>query len=353
MKKIKILLAGYVNFPNAQNVNCDNIAKYLNKDIFDVHVLALSTKPINKQMYKNSNIHVHRIIGHKFVWYIQRYLNMYLNDYDIYYLPKMESVDINFVKKFKNKKCIISSVEGVVGKQIKIDDLKSKNYYFSCSNIFSISQCIRESVKKIWGKNTAVLYLGIDDKQKNIIKKQQIKNIVWIGSFIERKRPKFFIELAKEFTNLNFYMIGDGELFDDINNYVEKHNIKNVNFLGRIQNYEVYKNLKNMDLLVMTSETEGLPKVIGEAMSYSIPVIYINENYDVDYINNDINGYAVKNLEQMKEKIYYLVVNNEKYQSLSKNAFYTIHNYYWRNLIKDYENYFISVYKKYEKDKRI
>ena len=85
-----------------------------------------------------------------------------------------------------------------------------------------------------------------DKKQKNIIKKQQIKNIVWIGSFIERKRPKFFIELAKEFTNLNFYMIGDGELFDDINNYVEKHNIKNVNFLGRIQNYEVYKNLKNI-----------------------------------------------------------------------------------------------------------
>lgn len=31
-KKIKIFLGGYVNFPNAQNINCDNIAKYLDND---------------------------------------------------------------------------------------------------------------------------------------------------------------------------------------------------------------------------------------------------------------------------------------------------------------------------------
>ena len=48
MKKIKIFLGAYVNFPNAQNINCDNIAKYIDKEKFDVHVMYTNKKQINR-----------------------------------------------------------------------------------------------------------------------------------------------------------------------------------------------------------------------------------------------------------------------------------------------------------------
>ena len=101
----------------------------------------------------------------------------------------------------------------------------------------------------------------------------------------------------------------------------------------------------------MTSNKEGLPKVIGEAMISGVPTIYINEHYDVDYIQNGVNGYAVQNLEEMLQKIQELVDNPQKYQVMSANALETISDYTWQKLIKEYERYFIEQYQKKSSEK--
>ena len=95
---------------------------------------------------------------------------------------------------------------------------------------------------------------------------------MWIGSVIKRKRPEYFLECAKEFPNLKFVLIGDGDQFFYIQERIKKENINNVVCLGRIPNRMVYKVLKEADLFLMTSDKEGLPKVIGEAMSQRVPV---------------------------------------------------------------------------------
>jgi len=43
MKKIKIFLGAYINSTNAQNLNCLALAKYLDKDKFDVYTLELKS----------------------------------------------------------------------------------------------------------------------------------------------------------------------------------------------------------------------------------------------------------------------------------------------------------------------
>ena len=63
-KRIKIFLGGYVNFPNAQNVNCDNIAKYLDKSKFEVHTMYVNKKPCDKKYYKQQGIYLHRMLQH-------------------------------------------------------------------------------------------------------------------------------------------------------------------------------------------------------------------------------------------------------------------------------------------------
>ena len=49
----------------------------------------------------------------------------------------------------------------------------------------------------------------------------------------------------------------------------------------------------------MTSEREGLPKVVLEAASKGVPSVYINEYYKIDYIENGINGYEVSDINSM------------------------------------------------------
>ncbi|MBQ2701725.1 MAG: glycosyltransferase, partial [Clostridia bacterium] len=190
---------------------------------------------------------------------------------------------------------------------------------------------------------------GVDALQGEQKKKTEIKNVIWIGSVIDRKRPKYLLECAKAFPDLSFTMIGDGDKSEEIASQIEKEGIKNVRCTGRIPNKQVYEELKNADLLLMTSDKEGLPKVIGEAMTSRVPAIYINECYDVDYIQNGVNGYGVADLQEMIDKLQYLLDKPEKYRDMSEKAYEIIQGYLWSTLIKDYEKYFENCLKKYGK----
>lgn len=126
-------------------------------------------------------------------------------------------------------------------------------------------------------------------------------------------------------------------------------NINNLRFYGRIPNSQVYQEMEECDLLLMTSEYEGLPKVIQEAAQMRLPSIYINENYNVDFITDGINGFAVSDLETMQEKIQFLLDDPTTYQKMSKAAYESIQPYTWGNVIKQYEKYFEKIYEKSQK----
>ncbi len=342
MKKIKIFLGGYVNFANAQNINCDHIARYLDKDKFEVHTMYTTMMPVDKKAYKAMGIKLHRLWHHRVVWILTKLWAMKRANCDIYYLPKIERMDVTFAKKHKGKgKVFLSSVEGVVGEQIPANDDNAKAYFTELMDeSFSISECIRQSVQACWQYDSKVLYLGVDETKENSEQKTRVQNVIWVGSVSERKRPQLLLECAKAFPQLNFTIVGDGEKSQEILERIRLENIQNVRYLGRIPNEKVYEELKNADLLLMTSDKEGLPKVIGEAMTSSVPAIYINECYTVDYVENGVNGFGVANVQEMKEKVQYLLDNPAKYQEMSKQAFERIQKYRWTELIKEYEAYF-------------
>ena len=99
----------------------------------------------------------------------------------------------------------------------------------------------------------------------------------------------------------------------------------------------------------MTSEYEGLPKVIQEAAQMRLPSIYINENYNVDFIADGVNGFAVSDLKTMQEKIQFLLDDRITYQKMSSSAYESIQPYTWKNVIKQYEKYFEKIYEQKNK----
>jgi glycosyltransferase involved in cell wall biosynthesis len=75
--------------------------------------------------------------------------------------------------------------------------------------------------------------------------------------------------------NIELHFFGDGECLADLKTFKDKH-LANVeaNFHGMVKDREqIYS---NFDVLVVTSETEGLSMVIIEAMANHIPVIATN-----------------------------------------------------------------------------
>lgn len=346
-RKLRIFLAAYINFPNAQNINCEHIARYLDKDKFEVHTMYTDKMPVDKKKYKEQGVILHRLIHHRYICFLSKLFTMWRVNADIYYMPKMEPMDKLFAKCAKSrKKVFLSSVEGVITENNN-NALEFRKFHAKImDNSFAISNCIAESVKKFWNVDMPVLPLGVENVECNISLHDDLSKVIWVGNIKANKRPQYLIECAKQFPQMQFFMIGDGDMQGDICHVIEEERIENVILTGRIPNSQVYRYLEKSDLLLMTSEYEGLPKVIQEAAQCGVPSIYINGNYSVDFIEHGVNGFGVASLDEMIEKVQYLLNNPKEYQKMSSNAYQVIQKYTWKNLIEDYEDYFIEQYNK-------
>lgn len=151
------------------------------------------------------------------------------------------------------------------------DDLKVKlTNYFPKSHISVINNCVNiEYIEEMAKAN-------IDFKFSN----NQF-NVCFIGRFAAIKRADLFYDFAKEFItnrtelNVHFYMIGDGPFWDDLKkqSIIDKLETK-LTLTGFVENTAPY--LKNMDLLVFTSDHEGLPMTLLESMVLNVPVMARN-----------------------------------------------------------------------------
>lgn len=104
-------------------------------------------------------------------------------------------------------------------------------------------------------------------------------NISFVGRLSREKRPELFVELASRLcaelpdVNLKFRMAGDGPLRESVQKLMGERSLNGSRFslLGELPNPSDLYN--DTDLLVSTSQYEGTPNVILEAMAYGIPVV--------------------------------------------------------------------------------
>jgi glycosyltransferase involved in cell wall biosynthesis len=95
-------------------------------------------------------------------------------------------------------------------------------------------------------------------------------------------------EEIKEKVELHFY--GNGECMDMLQEYKSEHlTNENIIFHGIVKDREIIYN--NIDVLVVTSETEGLSLAIIEAMSYRNPTLATNVGGNPRLVINNKTGH--------------------------------------------------------------
>lgn len=110
--------------------------------------------------------------------------------------------------------------------------------------------------------------------------REQIENtIVTVGRCDENKNQKLlidaFAEIADRYPNTKVYLYGDGELRSQLIEYVEKLGLSNQILLhGKVE--DTRETIKNAGIFVLTSNTEGMPNALIEAMVLGLPVISTN-----------------------------------------------------------------------------
>jgi glycosyltransferase involved in cell wall biosynthesis len=153
--------------------------------------------------------------------------------------------------------------------------------------------------------------------------------VAFIGRFIEVKNPLLFLDVVARIKEMysgatlpvHFVMIGDGELNLDIEAYLSSHDLKtNVTLTGYIS--DMSKIYPAIDILLMTSDIEGIPMCILESMSYSIPVIAPNVGGIPEIIRDGETGFLFsrRNAQECTNHLSRLINSNNLKMTLGENG---------------------------------
>lgn len=227
--------------------------------------------------------------------------------------------------------------------------------------------------KYIYSAN-AIQFLSLSEEKrsKRFIKKQQIiisgsgiefpdiqykihtpLRIVFIGRYdIYFKGLDLLLDsinmiaskLNKESVKVELYGIGNKNDEKYIRTYLKKNNMYNIcQVNGPVFDHDKDNVLKNTDIFVQPSRSEGQPLGIIEALAYGIPVIITPGTGLIEDVNKYHYGYGTDfNTKRLAETILTAVKEKEKLITMSKNArLYAKNNYDWKVIINklliDYE----------------
>ena len=221
--------------------------------------------------------------------------------------------------------------------QIKLIIFLSKLTALFYDKIICVSEYDQKTAlrNKICKKNKlTVIHNGIDIEKISFLSKEKSqKKLIGkvspfvIGTIAEWTKNKGLVYLLKAIKNIkdqeiDVILIGSGENPDkeELQNFVEKNNLKNINLIEFIDNAASY--LKAFDIFILPSLKEGLPYTILEAMTAQIPIIATDVGGIPEIIKNNVNGILIKpkNQKLIKEKILYLINNSEISKDLSQKA---------------------------------
>lgn len=152
-------------------------------------------------------------------------------------------------------------------------------------------------------------------------------NVLFAARLVPLKRPEIFLRLAARLLSelpdieLNFQIAGDGPIRKQLETTASELDLlpNSIEFLGELGQMDtVYR---NADILVLTSEHEGTPNVVLEAMSFGMPVVATKVGGVAEIVPQDCGMLVdADDSEGLFDAARTLIINGELRAEMGKKA---------------------------------
>lgn len=253
--------------------------------------------------------------------------NIFLNDYDIVFIFRIETLLRLSFKLIVNRprmKVIITGLGRYRNSFLKyliyaylyfLQFLLGRN---KCDIIFQNCQDSQE----FFGKSRVVLGSGITPSNASVIKNgvNKVVRLAYAGRFLKSKGLIKFLSLSDHpnFHEYEFYLAGRANRDIELSKLYPFLDSSNIHFLGYLNNLcEFYSSI---DIFIFPSSYgEGFPRVILDCINNGVPFIVLKSNYTADInLPEDIMSKLVLDkwdLEAVSHSINYIISN---YSRLSR-----------------------------------
>lgn len=193
-----------------------------------------------------------------------------------------------------------------------------RQIYAISDRVVLLSELFFDSFSKIGGLSDRGKLVAINnmlsfkEELKTYSKKKQI---LFCGRMTSQKQPYRSLyaweKLQTQLADWEFHLVGDGPWLERIQQLGNKLNLERVYFHGFQDPRPFYQ---DASILWMTSNFEGWPLVLIEAMQYGcVPVAFKSFDSIVDIIDNDQNGSLVSpfDIDEFAHKTLTLIQSGE------------------------------------------
>jgi glycosyltransferase involved in cell wall biosynthesis len=192
-------------------------------------------------------------------------------------------------------------------------------------------------------KDFNILFIGYVSKAKGAV------DLVKAGKIVIDKLSnyEFKFMLAGDFVNIErnvVYIDDPNGGYSEILDYISRNSLEdNIKLLGYVDSNLKMKLLKEADLFVLPSHSEGFPVSVLEAMSYGLPMILTKVGAIDEVLIDQKNRLfsEVGNYSDLAEKIIQIILDTELREKMAENNYKLVKNDF--NL-KKFENKIIDLF---------
>lgn len=158
---------------------------------------------------------------------------------------------------------------------------------------------------------------------RSLIKTYNVECIVRAFSIVQQK-----------FSVAELTLLGDGDCRADLENLAKNLNLKNVRFLGRVENKNIYNYLSKADIFLSSSIVDNQPMSILEAYNAGLLVISSKVGGVPYMLEDNETGllFESNNYEELAEKMIFAAENQELSKKMILNASKELEKYSWNNV---------------------
>ena len=332
--KITIYIGGLTG-GGAERVCC-NLANSLVEKGHEVTILTVSTSQ-NTSYAVNENVKLESLettkrIKNNTLRMLVKQLNLISfirkKSTDVYIVMLPRTIrSLMFFRRFINAPIIFSERANPESYDKKTQKVLKKAANFADGIVFQTELAQKWYLPYI--KNRSVIIPNAINPEfiRPIYGGEREKIIVSVGRLTEQKNFKLlldaFCDVYSEFTEYKLRIYGKGPLENELRTYAESLGINDrVQFMGYVSN--IPEELEKSSIFVLSSDFEGMPNALLEAMAVSLPCISTDcpAGGSAFLIDNGKNGLLVpmKDKTKMVEAMRILLSDENYAMNLGKNA---------------------------------
>lgn len=216
--------------------------------------------------------------------------------------------------------------------------------YFAHQTI-TVSKTLQYYCSQIYNRDTIYIPNGVSPKSQcsdNLISQkfglEKNDYIIAIARLVKHKGIHYLIEAYQKLkTRKKLVIVGGSAFTDDYVNDLKKlaGNNQKIIFTGYQQGEILDQLFANAYLVVHPSESEGLPLVVLEAMSYSKTVLASDITENLEVVKGNGFSFRNKSVNDLVRKLKFLLAHKTLVEKTGQDSRgYVLENYNWDDIVR-------------------